>query len=74
MLDAIDNSNPNGKTAQPRPYVGAQFVGIPEFQGIGTQVGQTIAATLTGGLSADQALKSAQSATQRTVRQAGLAH
>lgn len=74
VLDAIDNSNPNGKTAQPRPYVGAQFVGIPEFQGIGTQVGQTIAATLTGGLSADQALKSAQSATQRTVRQAGLAH
>ena len=74
VRDAIDNSNPNGKTAQPRPYVGAQFVGIPEFQGIGTQVGQTVAATLSGGLSVDQALRSAQSATQRAVRQAGLAH
>ncbi len=31
------------RRAQPRPYTGAQFVAIPEFQGIGTQVGQTIA-------------------------------
>jgi sorbitol/mannitol transport system substrate-binding protein len=68
---AIDVANPNGQTAQPRPYTGAQFVAIPEFQGIGTQVGQTIAATLTGQTSADQALKAAQSATERTMRQAG---
>ena len=50
---------------------GAQFVAIPEFQGIGTQVGQTIAATLTGQRKVDQALKAAQSATERTMRQAG---
>ena len=43
---------------------------IPEFQGIGTQVGQTIASTLTG-TSVDQALKTAQSATERTMKQAG---
>jgi sorbitol/mannitol transport system substrate-binding protein len=46
-------------------------VAIPEFQGIGTQVGQTIAATLTGQQTVDQALKSAQSSTERTMRQAG---
>ena len=52
-------------------YTGAQFVAIPEFQGIGTQVGQTIAGTLTGQSTVDQALKIAQSATERTMRQAG---
>jgi sorbitol/mannitol transport system substrate-binding protein len=54
-----------------RPYRGAQFVAIPEFQGIGTQVGQMIAATLTGQTSVDAALKQSQRATERTMRQAG---
>ena len=45
---AIEVANPDGQTEQPRPYQGAQFVAIPEFQGIGTQVGQTIAGTLDG--------------------------
>jgi sorbitol/mannitol transport system substrate-binding protein len=70
VLKAIEVANPNGPTAHPRPYTGAQFVAVPEFQGIGTQVGQTIAATLTGQ-SVDQALKAAQAASERTMRQAG---
>src|SRR5690242_13259265 len=68
---AIETANPNGSTREPRPYHGGQFVDIPEFQGIGTQVGQTIAGTLTGQTTVDQALRAAQSATERTVRQAG---
>ncbi len=68
---AIDGSNPNGQTRSPRPYTGAQFVAIPEFQGIGTQVGQTVAATLSGQQTVDSALKAAQAATERTMRQAG---
>jgi sorbitol/mannitol transport system substrate-binding protein len=71
VLKAIDSSNPNGQTKNPRPYTGAQFVAIPEFQGIGTQVGQTVAATLSGQQIVDGALKAAQSATERTMRQAG---
>ena len=71
VLNAIDVANPNGQTEEKRPYGGAQFVAIPEFQGIGTQVGQTIAATLTGQQSVDQALKTAESATERTMKQAG---
>ena len=71
VLNAINSANPNGQTKNPRPYVGAQFVAIPEFQGIGTQVGQTIAGVLTGQSTVDQALASAQSATARTMRQAG---
>ena len=69
---AINSANPNAPTKGPRNYTGGQFVSIPEFQAIGTQVGQTIAGTLTGQTSVDAALKSAQSATERTVKQAGL--
>ena len=71
VLDAINSANPTGSTKDPRPYLGAQFVAIPEFQGIGTQVGQTIAGTLTGQTTVDAALKAAQSATDRVVKQAG---
>lgn len=70
VLRAIAEANPTASTREPRPYTGAQFVGIPEYQGIGTQVGQTIASTLTGQ-NVEQALRSAQSATERAMRQAG---
>ncbi|MCQ8241187.1 ABC transporter substrate-binding protein [Rhizosaccharibacter radicis] len=71
VLEAINNANPLAQTKNPRPYTGAQFVSIPEFQAIGTNVGQTVAATLAGSMSVDQALSSAQAATARTMRQAG---
>ena len=71
VLQAIDIANPKGQTEQPRPYEGGQFAAIPEFQGIGTQVGQTIAGTLTGQSTVDQALQTAEQATERTMRQAG---
>ncbi len=71
VLKAIESANPDGQTEHPRPYTGAAFVAIPEFQGIGTNVGQTIAGTLTGQTTVDAALTSAQSATERTMRQAG---
>ena len=67
---AMASANPTASTAAPRPYTGAQFVAIPEFQGIGTQVGQTLASTLTG-TPVEQALKTAQAATDRTMKQAG---
>jgi sorbitol/mannitol transport system substrate-binding protein len=71
VQQAIMSANPSGPTREARPYTGAQFVAIPEFQGIGTQVGQTIAGTLTGQTSVENALRGAQSATERTMRQAG---
>ena len=71
VLNAIDSANPDGPTRQKRPYTGAQFVAIPEFQGIGTQVGQQVAATLSGQESTEAALKNAQAAAERTMKQAG---
>ncbi|MEH3118225.1 MAG: sugar ABC transporter substrate-binding protein [Methylorubrum populi] len=73
VLKAIEGSNPNGQTQTPRPEdaSGAQFVSIPEFQGLGTNVGQTLAATLTGRSTIADALSTAQGAATRTMQQAG---
>ena len=71
VLKSIESADPINTTKNPKPYSGVQYVGIPEFQAIGTQVGQTIAAALTGQMSVDQALQAAQRATERVMKQAG---
>lgn len=71
VLEAIKSADPADSTLEPNPYVGVQVVGIPEFQAIGTQVGQMIAAALTGRMTVEQALERAQTSTERTMRQAG---
>jgi sorbitol/mannitol transport system substrate-binding protein len=53
------------------PYTGVQFVGIPEFQQIGTQVTQNLAAVISGSSQLDQALQLSQTQVQRTMQQAG---
>jgi sorbitol/mannitol transport system substrate-binding protein len=69
VLNAINTASP--APSAKRPYGGAQFVAIPEYQGIGSRVGQTIAGTLTGQATVDAALKDAQAITEQTVRQSG---
>ncbi|WP_192036071.1 sugar ABC transporter substrate-binding protein [Halomonas sp. YLGW01] len=71
VLDAIQGADPTDSTLEPSPYIGVQFVGIPEFQSIGTQVGQMVASALTGETSVEQALQAAQRATERTMKRAG---
>ncbi|MDR5901721.1 ABC transporter substrate-binding protein [Halomonas icarae] len=71
VLDAIQGADPTDATLEPSPYIGVQFVGIPEFQSIGTQVGQMVASALTGETSVEQALQAAQRATERTMKRAG---
>ena len=46
--DRSPTADPTKPTKDPVPYIGIQFVAIPEFQGIGTAVGQQIAAALAG--------------------------
>jgi sorbitol/mannitol transport system substrate-binding protein len=71
VLTAIEVTNPSKPTVNPVPYTGVQFVAIPEFQGIGTAVGQEIAAALAGQKTADEALAAAQAATLQTMTEAG---
>ncbi|MFP9138444.1 ABC transporter substrate-binding protein [Devosia sp. XGJD_8] len=70
-LDSINAANPSEPTVQPVPYVGVQFVAIPEFAGIATNVGQLFSAALAGQMSADDALAQAQDATTRDMTRAG---
>jgi sorbitol/mannitol transport system substrate-binding protein len=56
-MNAVDTQKPS---VQDIPYTGAQFVAIPEFQGIGTDVGQQMSAALAGQKSAEEALADAQ--------------
>lgn len=70
-LDSINTADPQHPTVKPVPYVGVQFAAIPEFQGIGTTVGQDFSAALAGSMSIDDALKSAQASTEREMTKAG---
>lgn len=71
VKNAISTAIPADAGASTRPYRSAQFVAIPEYQGLGTQVGQHIAATLTGQTNVDAALKEAQTVAERAIKQAG---
>ena len=70
-LESIDSADPNHPTVKPVPYVGVQYAAIPEFQGIGTAVGQQFSAALAGTSSVDAALAAAQSQTEREMKRAG---
>lgn len=59
-LRSIENADPERPTVQPVPYTGVQFVGIPEFQDLGTRVSQQISAAIAGQKSVDDALAQAQ--------------
>jgi len=58
-------------TKDPVPYTGIQYVAIPEFQAMGTQVGQLVASALAGQTTVDAALKQAQDSVSSTMEQAG---
>ena len=70
-LASIDSADPNHPTVKPVPYVGIQYAAIPEFQGIGTAVGQQFSAALSGASSVEAAPESAQSSAERDMKRAG---
>jgi sorbitol/mannitol transport system substrate-binding protein len=71
-LASIDSADPsmNGNS-KPKPYIGVQFASIPEFQGIGTEVGQQFSAALAGQTKPDVALENAQKLAERAMEKAG---
>jgi sorbitol/mannitol transport system substrate-binding protein len=60
-LQSIDGTDPDHPTVNPVPYVGVQYVDIPQFEVLGVQVGQQIAGAIAGTESVSQALKTSQS-------------
>ena len=45
---------------QPRPAPGIQFIGIPEFPDLGTQVSQDVSSAIAGRMTVDEALERGQ--------------
>jgi sorbitol/mannitol transport system substrate-binding protein len=59
-LQSIDGTDPTHPTVSPVPYVGVQYVDIPQFESLGLQVGQQIAGAIAGTESVSQALQASQ--------------
>ncbi len=70
-LESIESADPLHPTVKPVPYTGVQFVAIPEFQGIATDVGQDFSAALAGSMSVDDALAKAQASAEVAMKKAG---
>ncbi|MHA1158445.1 MAG: ABC transporter substrate-binding protein [Alphaproteobacteria bacterium] len=70
-LKAILSADPSNSTQDPTPYTGVQFAAIPEFQAIGTAVGQQMTAALAGDITVTEALANAQEIADREMRKAG---
>ncbi|MGH3250025.1 MAG: ABC transporter substrate-binding protein [Trebonia sp.] len=61
-LQSINGTDPDHPTVNPVPYVGVQYVDIPQFETLGMSVGQQIAGAIAGTESVSQAISAAQSA------------
>ena len=70
-LDSIKAADPTNPTVKPVPYVGIQFVAIPEFAGIATEVSQEFSAVYAGQQTVDEALAKAQALTTDAMEAAG---
>ena len=70
-IDSINAADPQHPTVKPVPYVGVQFVAIPEFAGLGTSVGEIFSAALAGTKTVDDALAEAQALTLEEMTSAG---
>lgn len=70
-LRSIEAANPTAPSIHPVPYTGVQFVAIPEFAGIATEVGQEFANMLAGQQTVAQALSRAQALTTDAMEAAG---
>ncbi|WP_428962608.1 ABC transporter substrate-binding protein [Micromonospora fluostatini] len=59
-LKSIQEADPVNPGVQPRPALGVQFVGIPEFADLGTKVSQEVSAAIAGQVTVDRALANGQ--------------
>jgi sorbitol/mannitol transport system substrate-binding protein len=69
-VDVMSSVNPAQPGVNPQPWVGIQYVAIPEFQDVGNQCAQLVADYLAGRSSVDDALAKCQDIAQK----AGDAH
>jgi len=59
-LEVMSAVNPKQPGVNPQPWVGIQYVAIPEFQDVGNQVAQLVADALAGRITVKEALDKGQ--------------
>jgi sorbitol/mannitol transport system substrate-binding protein len=69
--NAIESADVKLSTLPPKPYLGIQYVGIPEFPAIGSWVGMEIANALRGKQTLMDALSNAQRKTNYQMKESG---
>jgi sorbitol/mannitol transport system substrate-binding protein len=70
-LESINAADPSNPTVEPVPYVGIQYVAIPEWAGIGTSAGQEFSAMVAGQQTPEEALAKAQALVTDEMEAAG---
>jgi sorbitol/mannitol transport system substrate-binding protein len=63
-LEVMSAVNPKQPGVNPQPWVGIQYVAIPEFQDVGNQVAQLVADAIAGRTSVKEALDKGQAIAQ----------
>ncbi|MGX4584490.1 ABC transporter substrate-binding protein [Paenibacillus chitinolyticus] len=71
VFKSIDNANLAKPTIHPVPYMGLQALIIPEWQQLGNEVSQEIAAAISGKKSVEDAIKTSQQIAQKIAEAAG---
>lgn len=66
--ESIEAADPRNPGVQPRPTVGIQFVDIPEFSDLGTQVSHEISSAIAGRQSVTDALNKAQELAEKVAQ------
>ena len=59
-LESMNGATQQSAMTHEVPYPGIQFVGIPEFQDLGTRVGQQMSAAIAGQITVDEAIAQSQ--------------
>ncbi|WP_027417962.1 ABC transporter substrate-binding protein [Aneurinibacillus terranovensis] len=70
-LKSMENADYKHPTKNPVPYEGVQYVAIPEFQQLGTDVSQEIASAISGQKSVEDAMKIAQDKAEKVAKDGG---
>jgi hypothetical protein len=68
VMNAIGSADPTNPCIRKVPYTGIQFVDIPEFEKIGTIVGELIAGAIPGESDIGPALQQSQSNVRRILK------
>jgi len=71
VLSSIQSADYDKPTLLPVPYKGVQYVSIPEFQSLGEEVSQQIAAYVSGKEPLERALADSQAAALKVAREGG---